>query len=291
MGAALSWINNCLADLDGVVDLLSAECSVVSIEPAYPAANVLDPDASLVCRINYTRNGAASGFVGLRCMWTNDAAGHRACRVVASPGIRVPAHATDIQMNVWAFPVPSQVGAHVVTQAQRVPRPEESDRFDLFGVYSADLQAGFFDLLVDLPPSVSGSVDIAYMHCGPALVFPDGVGEVWADEVIDPSPVEIGPSGAMAAAELPVRSAIEIPFDREDYARCFGVAGNPAAPSVRALRRQAGLHTPIVAIMRDATAFELQVHSVFGRITQLPRLVHDGGNLISTSMRVEQLRG
>jgi hypothetical protein len=194
-------------------------------------------------------------------------------------------------MNVWAFPVPSQVGAHVVTQAQRVPRPEESDRFDLFGVYSADLQAGFFDLLVDLPPSVSGSVDIAYMHCGPALVFPEGTDSAWQDDVIDPSPVEIGPSGAMAAAELPPRAAVEVPFSARSYALCFGVAGSPSTPSLRHFRRQAGLHTPVVLIPRDWSAMDLQVHSIFGRVTQMPQLVHQRGNRFATSLKVEQIRG
>ncbi len=285
---AISWTDNCGFDTDGTPNL-SATGATVSYDSAYPGANMLTNDPSLVAQIDVT--GSGSGSIKVNPTW-NAGANDRTVRLAAALNVRIPSGITGLAITARAIAfggstLASSTASYGATDL--VPIPGTTDRYDLFFPFTADVSAAAISLEFAYSAN-PGSIylEIGRLWAGPALVL--GWGTEFSVEFIDPSTVERGPGGSYAAQVRPRRKALNASFLAKTYAEALGTAGAASTLSLRHLAMEAGQSSPVVAVARTDSLHFLQTEGVFGLLTELPNPEHLGSHRFDARMRVEQVR-
>jgi hypothetical protein len=169
MGAAIAWGNHLSDPVQAVSASVSSssQMSSVAFDSSYPAANALDADPSKSARINYVRNSTAGGYVLALWTFATTAAAQESARVVAAINCRIPPDATQVTVKAYDY-----TGASVFEQtylaAQLVPLPGTTDRYTLPAVHTAAANIGAVGLVVYVPVSTAGYVEIPTLWGSPA---------------------------------------------------------------------------------------------------------------------------
>jgi len=287
MSAALSWTDNCQADLDGAIAAASTGTTLLAIDPAYPAANALDPDPSLVSRWDFKRNATPAAPIYLSAQWS--ASNDRVCRVLAALNVRLPSNVEYCNAIVTTAGGTLLGSGSAYLASELVPIAGTTDRYDLFWLLSADVSAAMARLVVQVPASTDGSIEVGRFWCGPALVLAT-TDAGWGSAASDPSEIERGRGGALIAERLPVLDDLEWPLSVLSYEQAYGTPSDPAAPSIRQMRAQAGLGSPIVAIQRSDSSHSRQVLSAYAALIELPDIRHQSADYYATRIRARQIR-
>lgn len=287
MSAALSWTDNCQADQDGALAAASTGTTLLASDPAYPAQNALDPDPSLVSRFDFKRNGTGAAPIYLSAQWS--ASNDRVCRVLAALNVRLPADVEYCSAIVTTAAGTLLGSGPAYMASELVPIEGETDRYNLYWLLSADVSAAQARLVVQVPASTEGYIEVGRFWCGPALVLAT-TDSGWGSAAADPSEIERGRGGALIAERLPVLQDLDWPLSVLSYEQAYGDSSNASAPSIRQLRSAAGLGSPIVAIQRSDSKHSLQVLSAYAALTELPDIRHQAADYYATRIRARQIR-
>lgn len=288
----LSWTDNCVYDTDGTPSLVVSG-GTATYDAAYPGANMLTDDPSLVAQIDLVGSGA--GILKVRPIWSI-ASNTRTIRCAAALNVRIPSGIPGLSITARALSgggagSPSTLASSTLSYgASDLCLIEgQTDRYNLFFYFSADVACGGLSLEFAYSSSPGTIyIEIGRIWAGPALVVDTGA--EFDFEAIDPSIVERGPSGGFSAQRLPTRKALRMAWPAETYANALGTAGATTTLSLRHFAMEAGLGAPVVAMGRTDSLHYLQTTSVYGLVTELPRLSHVGANRWSSGGRIEQVR-
>lgn len=288
MPAALSWLNRAAAeDTDGLAAVFvgTGSFSTLQFDSAYPASNCLDPDPSLVSRVDFVESAAGASAFVIRAEWPAD----RAVRALAFLNCRLPAAVSSVQARVINAASSILETTASITAAQRVPIPGTTDRFNLYFLLSQDRSCNRAELRITLAASSSGYVEVGTMWAGPALVLPTTDSD-WSSSSEDRSEVERGRGGALVAGRLPVLDEIDWPLTVLSYAQALGDPAAPTAPCIRSMRAEAGIGAPVLLIQRSDDVHAAQVLSAYAALTELPEIRHQSGDNYGTRIRARQIR-
>ena len=264
----------------------------LAVDPAYPASNLIDPDPSLVTRLNYDNN-ASAGLVETYAQLS--ASSNKTCRVIAALNCRIPSNVSYVTLYVMdATGTSFTANSRVFYRNQLVPLPGTTDRFDLIDVLSADALGARVAARFSVDANAIDYVEVGHMWAGPAVVVqaPDsGMAMDWEVGTVDSADVERSRGGALVASPgVPRRRTMSANVRAAGRNVALGVPGDATAISLRSLREETGLSTPIIAILRSADVHDLQCLSMYGAFTRIDAVEHTGGNFYSTRMSMEQIR-
>jgi hypothetical protein len=289
---ALSWTDHCEDDIDGTPGLVVSG-GTASYDAAYPGANMLTNDPSLVAQIDLVGSGA--GILKVRPVWSISS-NSQTVRVLAALNVRIPSGIPGLAVTARALAGGGAGSPAVQASATLAYGASDmcliegtTDRYNLFFYFASDTTCGG----VSLEFSYSSSpgtiyIEIGRIWAGPALVLDTGAQFDW--EPIDPSIVERGPSGGFSSQRLPTRKAIRMQWPAETYANALGTAGSTTALSLRHALMEAGMGAPVVYMGRTDSLHYLQTTSLFGLITEMPQIRHVGNNRWTSGGRIEQVR-
>lgn len=286
MPAAVTWTNrftNCplVATPSNGGGYTSA-----AFDAAYPAINIINPDPSKVARMNFVRSGSSTYVLPY---FQFHASVQQTATAIAMLNVRLPASVTQVDLALH-----NAAGASVFyvsyTAANLVPIPGTTNRYNLFGVLTVDTSALAVGLLVYCPINTADYVEFGYVWAGRALLLPLGVDSNWSLGFVDPSDVERSRGGALVANQLPRRRRLRAPITTRDYNTAHGTPGTASVLSLRQMSLEAGLSAPVIVIPRSDTQHALQVASIYGALTDLRDISHQGGDYYGTEITVEEIR-
>lgn len=286
---ALSWVDHCQNDLDGVPALAgNGGTSDLAFDPAYPGANVLTADVSQVAQIDYTRNTTANTDITVTC--TFSASNDKTIRVLAALNVRLPSDVVQVTAQAKNAAGTVLETGTTFTAAQLVLIPGQTDRYNLFWILSADRLGASAAFNFRFPISTTGYFEIGRLWAGPGIVWSKGVGIDWSMKVIDASRVSRADGGGFSSYALPTRKQFSITKRGLAYIDAMGDPNAPAALNVRQAVFEAGTSEPIILISTDADQHTAQVQSCYGSILPGVSLDHAGAQRYGTGMQVEEIR-
>lgn len=280
MTAALSRLNYFV---NSAATVAAAGAGAV-IDPAYPARNVLHPDPTLEAGWTY------SAVAGTTYLQVNNGAALPPVNVVAAINVRLdPAVVTTFTLRIWntssatldswSFPI-----------ADCVPIPGTTDRFNFYGITPSTRTNAQHLFAMATTTASAGYVRVGHMWAGPGLVFPDGVDADWSLGYIDPTDVQRPPSGGLVSAPLPTRAVLSCPTTVQAYNVAMGAPGQAAFENMRNIVGSVGRSRPVVMVVRDQNLHTVQTMSVYGALSELTPIGHEGGDYFGTTFDVEQIR-
>jgi hypothetical protein len=288
MGAAIAW-GNILTNpaLTFTASLASsAQMTSIAFDSAYPATNALDPDPSKFTRINFVRNAVAGGYVFAYWQFSTTLAGQQSARALCAVNLRIPSNATQVTVKAYDY-TGAGVFEQVYLAADLVPIPGTTDRYTLPAVHTAAVNIASVGVLVFLPVSTSGYVEIGHLWGSPALVL-EGTDNAWQQAPVDGSLVDRADSGAHLADVRNVRDVFRAGLPRLTTTEAYGAAGS-TAPSLRRLQFEAGRHDPVLFLGRTSSTFWLQVQAYYGALRQVPAIRHADGEKYDSEIEIEQI--
>jgi hypothetical protein len=291
MPGYVSITNHARADLDGALSFLTSGGASVSIDPAFPAENALDPDPSRFTRANIT-HPASGGVATVRAI-TSASANVSPVRVMYVANARLPAAGwAELRAEIRTFGGTLLAAAlQTYTPANVVPIPGTSDRYNLAFTFAAENVGGMIDLqLSGLSGSVVNAWEFGHLWAGPAVVLDVGVQHDMRMGFVDNSAVARGRSGAFAATRLPTRRRLEVRVLPQTNVRSMGDPAVPATPSLRSILQEAGVATPMVFLPDDSSLHRLQVQGLYCAIASAASLQGERGGFFSVPMELDEIR-
>ena len=254
-----------------------------AVDPAFPLSNILDPDPTKVGRFTYSVAGAVYPEV-------NFGSALPPTRVVGAMNVR----ADVTQVTSIAFQListtSSQLQLITFNVADLVPIPGTTDRFNLYAI-SAIEHANMQSMRLRFTtPAVAGYGECGYLWAGPGLVFPNGVDALWSVGYVDPTDVQRPPSGGFVSSPMPTRLKLNCPVAQRTYNEAMGTPGSAAFENMRNIVGSVGRSRPVVMVARSADNHALQTMSVYGLMSEIRDIGHQGGNNYATQFSVEQIR-
>ncbi len=290
MSAAIGWINH-LRNGYSAAPTLVHNMTTASVDAAYPLANVLTADPSRATRINYTNSSGGVRAIILRTAVS--ASNDKTFRLLAALDVRLPAGQWS-SCYFGVFTADLLTGANYGTRvpADVVPIPGTVDRYNLYALTSADVTGrAVVEFVVTSATGTSGYVSVGHLWAGPALVF-DAFDSGWKMGSIDPTRTKRGPSGTPAIGpRQPARNRLSIRRSLIDYLQAIGNSADPTGLTARRMIREAGSSAPVVAVMRDTNAHNLQTLSLYGLIQDpLPDLENAPGDYYGMGLTIDEWR-
>jgi hypothetical protein len=288
MVAALSWNNRALDATTGAVSIAvqSGTYSTHAIDPTYPAHAVLDPEPSLVTRVNYVETSGGTARIRMEANWGTVAP----VRALAALNVRLAPSVIAVGFAVTDAAGTVLEAPPEVAMADLVPIPGLADRYNLYAVLGQDRSAARVRLIVRVAPSSSDYYEVGHLWAAQAVVFQDGGDEGWIVQPIDPSDVTRGRGGMPLSTDVPRRQRLSIDLTARPYASLLGTPGNRAAPALRQMQREAGISRPVLAVHRSSDVHSMQVDSVYGALAELSGIEHQGGPYHRSAVVVEEIR-
>lgn len=281
--AALSWKNHA-TDYDGFV---TAEWTAGTEDSTKPAANVLDPDVSLVTATEAITTTACT----LKVSFSADDV---PVRVVALLNCRIPSAdgLGSIVMPQWlggVFITNREIYDFTVTGAIMVPIPGTTDRYNVFYFFDSALQCSDVAFTFSWLTTPNDYVEIGHVWVGDALPL-DGIDAQWEHLPFDPSPVERGPSGGFSSRVQPIRNVLQASITGMTYEQAMGDPDDTSALSYRQMTREAGRSSPVLIIPSNASIHELQTMSIYGLFSNPPSYPHRAGRYFNSAFVLDEVR-
>lgn len=285
---AISWLDVEYCQLSTPTLNGNSGTSALSFDAAYPAANAVLDDPSLVAQVDYTRNGTPNLDITVSCVFS--ASNNKTIRVLAAINVRLPSDV--VQVTAVAKNLAGSVleTATTFTAAQLILQPRKTDRYDLFWILSADQVGARADFNFRFPASTSGYFEIGRLWAGAGLVWPQGVGVDWSMSGVDASRIARGDGGGFSSYRYPVRKTLSISKRGLSYIDALGDPDDALSLSFRQCLLEAGSGTPMIVISTNADQHKAQVQSVYGAADSVASLDHAGAQRYGTGMVVQQIR-
>lgn len=280
MGAALSRKNHLVPTTP--ISLLGT-AGGIGTDPAYPLANMLDPDPTRVGRWTYTLAGTSYPEADF-------GAAMPPTRVVGAMNVRLDlAHVTSVALQLVSTGG-SQLQLITFNAADLVPIPDTTDRFNLCGITAVE-QTTLQRLRLRVTTiAASGYAECGHLWAGPGLVFPEGVDALWSIGYVDPTDVQRPPGGGFVSSPMPTRLKLNCPVAQRTYNEAMGTPGSAAFENMRNIIGSVGRSRPVVMVARSADTHAMQTMSVYGLMSEIRDIGHQGGNNYATQFSVEQIR-
>lgn len=293
MTAALSWSNRVVtAAASGVTAAKtsgSTSFTSIAVDPAYPYANLVGTRGAqpyAVARVNYTTAASGTFELYIEVNWSTAAT----VRVVGVRNMRLPGTVVGVRFEALNAAGSTLETTTQVLKAELEPIPGTTDRYDLAAVLAADRTAARLRLRVQLAAAETGYIDAGVLWAGPAVVW-DAIDAGWTLGTVDDSEVVRSRGGSAAASASPTRARVTIPRSLLTYAEAIGDPAAPGAASVRRYLRESGTSSPVLVVLRAATAHAQQVLGIYGlNEAPLPDLADQGGDRYRVGLTVEELR-
>jgi len=286
MAAAIGWVNYIEP---GRTVTLNGNAAVNEVDPTYPLTNLLDPDPSLLALVDTTEDASSSG------QYFRVAFGQsRQVRLAAMLNVYLSPSAA-LNAGVWARVLDGSAvtleSAPAYAPTELATIPGSPDHYNLFWLFSQEHAASYIDFVVSITASATLRWGAGHLWAGPALILQDNMDARFIPRPIDDSPRKRGPSGAMAARKLPVRTSLAVSVSAMPYATALGNPLDPTALNWRQMALEAGASSPVIIMPRaSGNAHERQVLSLYGAFRDPPAYPHESGDYYMSSAEIEQIR-